>query len=48
MTVVADAMAAAQHPELGGGDAAALTNFNYIAGAVITTDEAVASFQASP
>ncbi|GAA1348445.1 isochorismatase family protein [Arthrobacter roseus] len=44
VTVVADATAAAQHPELGDGYAAALTNFNYIAGAVITTDEAVASF----
>lgn len=44
VTVVVDATAAAQHPELGDGYAAALTNFNYIAGAVITTDEAVASF----
>ena len=44
VTVVADATAAAQHPELGDGYAAALTNFNYIAGAVITTHEAVASF----
>ncbi|MHA7278024.1 isochorismatase family protein [Arthrobacter sp. Hz1] len=48
VTVVADATAAAQHTELGDGYAAALTNFNYIAGAVITTDEAGASFQASP
>ncbi|MBG6185406.1 nicotinamidase-related amidase [Arthrobacter sp. CAN_A214] len=46
VAVVADATAAAQHPELGDGYAAALTNFNYIAGAVITTDEAVASFAA--
>ncbi|WP_035776850.1 isochorismatase family protein [Arthrobacter sp. H5] len=44
VTVVADATAAAQHPELGDGYAAALTNFNYIAGAVITTDEAITSF----
>jgi len=41
VAVVADATAAAQHPEMGDGYAAAMTNFNYIAGAVLTTDEAV-------
>lgn len=43
VAVVADATAAAQHPELGDGYAAALTNFNYIAGAVMSTDEALAA-----
>lgn len=41
VAVVADATAAAQHPEMGDGYAAAMTNFKYIAGAVLTTDEAV-------
>lgn len=39
VVVVADATAAAQHPELGDGYAAALTNFRYIASAVLTTEE---------
>lgn len=39
VAVVADATAAAQHPDLGDGYAAALVNFNYIAGAVLSTDE---------
>lgn len=43
VAVVSDATAAAQHPDLGDGYAAALINFNYIAGAVLTTDDAVAS-----
>ncbi len=42
VAVVADATAAAQHPELGGGYEAAMTNFRFIASAVMTTDEAVA------
>jgi len=41
VAVVADATAAAQHPEMGDGYAAAMTNFKYIAGAVLTTEEAV-------
>lgn len=41
VAVVADATAAAQHPELGDGYAAALINFNYIAGAVLSTEDAV-------
>jgi nicotinamidase-related amidase len=41
VAVVADATAAAQHPEMGDGYAAALTNFRYIAGAVLTTEETV-------
>ncbi len=41
VAVVSDATAAAQHPEMGDGYAAALTNFRYIAGAVLTTDETV-------
>jgi nicotinamidase-related amidase len=40
VTVVADATAAAQHPDLGDGYAAALTNFRYIANAVVDTDAA--------
>ncbi len=43
VTVVKDATAAGQHPELGDGYAAALVNFGFIANAVVTTKEAVAS-----
>jgi nicotinamidase-related amidase len=43
VTVVSDATAAAITPELGDGYAAALTNFTFIANAVVTTEEAVAS-----
>ncbi len=42
VAVVADATAAAQHPELGDGYEAAMTNFRFIASAVMTTEEAVA------
>lgn len=45
VTVVKDATAAAQHPELGDGYAAALTNFGFIASGVVTTEEAVASLK---
>jgi nicotinamidase-related amidase len=41
VAVVADATAAAQHPELGDGYTAALTNFRFVANAVLTTEEAV-------
>ena len=41
VAVVADATAAPQHLQLGDGYAAALTNFRYIAGAVLTTEETV-------
>lgn len=40
VSVVADATAAAQDPDLGDGYAAALTNFRYLAEAVFTTPEA--------
>ena len=40
VTVVSDATAAAKHPELGDGYAAALTNFRYLAGAVVETAQA--------
>lgn len=40
VTVVSDATAAAQHPELGDGYAAAMTNFRYLAGAVVDTAQA--------
>ena len=43
VTVVADATAAAVHPELGDGYQSALTNFRYIANAVMSTEEAVAA-----
>ena len=43
VTVVSDGTAAAITPELGDGYAAALTNFKFIANAVVTTKEAVAS-----
>lgn len=39
VTVVKDATAAAQHPQLGDGYASALTNFGFIANAVVTTEE---------
>jgi len=42
VAVVKDATAAAQHPELGHGYAAALVNFGFIASAVLSTEEAVA------
>ena len=45
VTIVADATAAANHPELGDGYAAAITNFRYLAGEVITTADAVAAFK---
>jgi nicotinamidase-related amidase len=41
VVVVKDATAAAQHPELGDGYAAALVNFAFIASQVLTTEEAV-------
>lgn len=41
VTVVRDATAAAQHPELGDEYATALTNFGFIANGVITTKEAI-------
>ena len=41
VTVVKDATAAAQHPDLGDGYQAALINFGFIANAVLTTDAAV-------
>lgn len=47
VAVVKDATAAAQHPELGDGYAAALTNFGFLASALLTTDEAVAKLQRS-
>ena len=42
VAVVKDATAAAQHPELGDGYAAALVNFGFLASEVLDTDEAVA------
>ena len=39
--MVADATAAAQHPEMGDGYAGAVTDFRCIAGAVLTADETV-------
>jgi nicotinamidase-related amidase len=43
VTVVSDGTAAAITDELGDGYAAALTNFRFMANAVVTTREAVAS-----
>ena len=39
VTVVKDATAAANHPELGDGYQAALVNFGFIASGVVNTDE---------
>ncbi|MEA2025702.1 MAG: cysteine hydrolase [Chloroflexota bacterium] len=47
VTVVKDATAGAQHPDLGDGYAAALVNFGFIANAVVTTEEAVAGISAA-
>jgi nicotinamidase-related amidase len=41
VAVVKDATAAAQHPDLGDGYAAALVNFGYLASEVLSTKEAV-------
>ena len=41
VAVVADATAAAIHPELGDGYKSALTNFGFLANAVLDTDEAL-------
>lgn len=41
VAVVKDATAAARHPQLGDGYATALTNFGFLANAVLTTDDAV-------
>ena len=43
VTVVADATAAANHPELGNGYEAALTNFRFMASAVLSTEDAVSA-----
>ena len=45
--VVTDATAAAVTPDLGDGYAAAMTNFKFIANAVVTTEEAVAAIERS-
>ena len=45
--VVSDATAAAITPDLGDGYAAAMTNFKFIANAVVTTEEAVEAIQRS-
>ena len=46
VTVVKDATAAAITPELGDGYAAAVTNYGFIANAVVSTEEAVQSMTA--
>ena len=43
VAVVADATAAAIHPELGDGYQTALTNFRFIANSVMSTEEAVSA-----
>tara|TARA_B100000809_G_scaffold229184_1_gene242680 strand:- start:325 stop:969 length:645 start_codon:yes stop_codon:yes gene_type:complete len=43
VTVVADATAAAFHPELGDGYQSALTNFRFMANAVMSTEETVSA-----
>ncbi len=47
VVVVKDATAAAITPDLGDGYAAALTNFKFIANAVVTTEEAVEAIKQS-
>ena len=43
VTVVKDATAAPNHPEIGDGYPGAVTNFGFMANGVVTTDEAVAA-----
>ncbi|MFT7620935.1 MAG: nicotinamidase-related amidase [Myxococcota bacterium] len=43
VAVVLDGTAAAQHPELGDGYAAAVTNVKFLANAVLTTTQVVAA-----
>ena len=45
VTVIRDATAAAILPELGDGYAAALTNFRFLANAVVSTEEAASAFR---
>ena len=45
VAVVKDATAAAKHPQIGDGYAAALVNFGFIANDVLTTTEAVAAMR---
>ncbi len=45
VAVVSDATAAPNHPQLGNGYDAALTNFGFIANAVVSTDEVLASLR---
>jgi nicotinamidase-related amidase len=45
VTVVKDATAAAILPDLGDGYAAAMTNFKFLAGAILTTEEASAALR---
>jgi nicotinamidase-related amidase len=47
VAVVADATAAAIHPELGDGYKSALTNFGFIANLVLSTDEVLAKIASS-
>ena len=47
VTVVKDATAAAKTPELGDGYTTALTNFGFMANAVVTTEEAVKTMRQS-
>ena len=46
VAVVADATAAAKHPELGDGYETALTNFRFMANAVLNTDQLMAEMKA--
>lgn len=45
VAVVADATAAARHPELGDGYKTALTNFGFMANAVLSTDEVLSGLR---
>ena len=45
--VVKDATAAAKTPDLGDGYAAAMTNFRFIANAVVSTEDAIAAMNAA-
>jgi nicotinamidase-related amidase len=43
VAIVKDATAAPKHPDLGDGNASSMTNYNFLANAVLTTDEVLAA-----
>ena len=46
VAVIKDATAAAIHPELGDGYTSAITNFGFIANAILTTEDTITALEA--